>query len=348
MKILFTGFFDPEYARNRILRRGLEEQGLELVVKPLGKATRSSLWALASVLRTEVYDAVLIGHSDDQYAVPIARLCTGKPIVWDAFYSLHDTRVNDRALVSRWNPKAWWYWILDWCSVHFATYALFDTKAHAKWFSHSFGVASSKSIVVYVGADDSLFHPMPEVQVQEKLVGFYGKFIPLQGVPTIVRAAKLLESEGIRFEIIGSGQTHREVRALAEALAARNIVFVGRVPYKELPARIAQWSIALGIFGTSEKAARVIPNKVYEAAASGKMVISRDSPALREIFSEQSVFFSGTTPEALAESIQTLLENATLRHRLEAESARLFKEKLTPRTVVAPLVERLEKEYTAS
>lgn len=347
MKILFTGFFDPEYARNRILRRGLEERGIEVAIKPLGKATLSSIGVLVSLLRNETYDAVLIGHSDDQYAVPVARLFSSKPVIWDAFYSLYDTRVNDRGLVSRWDPKAWWYWMLDWSSVHLATHVLFDTQAHAKWFAHSFGIAPSRSIVVYVGADTSLFHPTPNTEVEDALVGFYGKFIPLQGVPVIVRAAKLLEPEKVRFEIIGSGQTYQEVRSLAEALAVRNITFVDRVSYEELPSRMERWSIALGIFGTSGKAARVIPNKVYEAAASGKAIISRDSPALREVFSERSVFFSDTTPEALAGSIRTLLKDARRRAILGTETANLCAKKLTPYAVVGPLVERLRKKYTA-
>lgn len=348
MRILFTGFFDPEYTRNRILRRGLEEHGNEVIYKPLGKATQSSIRTLISALRRETYDAALLGHSDDQLAAPIARIFSKKPVVWDAFYSLYDTRVHDRALVSSLSPKAWWYWILDWCSVHFATHVLFDTKAHARWFARSFGVAPSKSIVVYVGADDSLFHPMPNAEVEDALVGFYGKFIPLQGVPVIIRAAKILEEENIHFEIIGSGQEYGSARTLAGTLQTRNITFHKRVPYEELPKYIARWSVSLGIFGSSKKAARVIPNKVYEAAAAGKAIVTRDSPAIREVFSERTLFFSGTSPEELAHAIRTLLGNPTLRHQLEAESRRLFKEKLTPRAVVMPLIEHLRGKYTAS
>jgi glycosyltransferase involved in cell wall biosynthesis len=47
---------------------------------------------------------------------------------------------------------------------------------------------------------------------------------------------------------------------------------------------IADADIVLGIFGISEKAARVVPNKVYQAMSVGRCVITRDSPALREMF----------------------------------------------------------------
>jgi glycosyltransferase involved in cell wall biosynthesis len=43
--------------------------------------------------------------------------------------------------------------------------------------------------------------------------------------------------------------------------------------------------VCLGIFGTSEKAASVIPNKVFQVVAAGRPLITRDSPAIRELLS---------------------------------------------------------------
>jgi hypothetical protein len=42
------------------------------------------------------------------------------------------------------------------------------------------------------------------------------------------------------------------------------------VPYAELGAELGAASIALGVFGSSAKAARVIPNKVFQAMAVGR------------------------------------------------------------------------------
>jgi hypothetical protein len=46
--------------------------------------------------------------------------------------------------------------------------------------------------------------------------------------------------------------------------------------------------VVLGIFGAGRKAAMVVPNKVYQAAAVGRPLVTRDGPALREVLTPAS------------------------------------------------------------
>ncbi len=149
----------------------------------------------------------------------------------------------------------------------------------------------------------TLLHGTP---VNELRVLFYGKFTPLHGIDTILQAAKLLEDqEEIRFEVIGSGQLSAEMNALAAKLDLRNVDFIPWVPFERLPERIAAADIFLGIFGGTTKAARVIPNKVFQGMAMGAAIVTRDSPAIQRVLSDDgsALLVPPADPTALAGAV---------------------------------------------
>lgn len=146
--------------------------------------------------------------------------------------------------------------------------------------------------------------------------------IPLQGVPYIRKAAELLRGEPIEIQILGDP----------------------KVPQQELPDRIRKADICLGIFGDTDKAARVIPNKVYEAIAMRKAVISADTPAIRELFTDREniLLCKRADPRSLADAILELCHNADLRHRIAEGGYRLFQERATPEKIGAELLSCLQ------
>jgi glycosyltransferase involved in cell wall biosynthesis len=78
------------------------------------------------------------------------------------------------------------------------------------------------------------------------------------------------------------------------------------VDYDALIGYLHEADVCLGIFGTSDKAASVIPNKVFQILAAGKPLITRDSPAIRELVehSPPSVtLIPAGNPARLAEAI---------------------------------------------
>jgi glycosyltransferase involved in cell wall biosynthesis len=112
---------------------------------------------------------------------------------------------------------------------------------------------------------------------------FVGQFIPLHGIDTIIRAARLSSSDPLEWVIIGRGQEEARIRHLLADSPPERLTWRSWVPYDQLTREIADADVCLGIFGSSTKAACVIPNKVFQILACGRCLVTRDSPAIREL-----------------------------------------------------------------
>ena len=122
-----------------------------------------------------------------------------------------------------------------------------------------------------------------------------------------MRAARLAPE--IRFRVVGSGQLEPLLRA-----APPNVERVGWIEYALLPDELRRAGCALGIFGTSAKAARVIPNKAFQALACGTPLVTADTPAARELLTQgnDALLVPAGDAEALAAAVERLAEDAAL------------------------------------
>lgn len=321
MKVLYFGFYDPGYARNRVLIRGLKINGVEVMECRSGFGGLKKFFDLYKKHKAfkNKYDAMVVGFLGHNL-VPLAKMISSGPVIFDSFISLFDSNVFDRKVVRQKSPKAFYYRFLDWFSMKLADLVLFDTQQQIEYASTEFKIKKEKFKRIFVGTDDAVFYPRetrnidPEgVARRSCTVHFHGSFIPLQGVDCIVKAAKLLEKEDIRFNILGEGQTYAEIRELVTGLELKNLNFIKRVEYDKLPEYIEKSDICLGIFGETPKAKRVIPNKVFEYAAMKKPIITADTPAIRELFNEEDMVLIKPIPENLASAITELKNSPALR-----------------------------------
>ena len=84
--------------------------------------------------------------------------------------------------------------------------------------------------------------------------------------------------------MIGTGQDLAQARSAAAANHA--VSWRDWVPAAELPAIVAGHDVCLGIFGTGEKALRVVPNKVFQGAAAGCAIVTSDTAPQRRALRE--------------------------------------------------------------
>ena len=160
-------------------------------------------------------------------------------------------------------------------------------------------------------------------------VMFIGKFIPLHGLPFMLEAAnRLKDVPDIEFHFVGSGQLTDEIHETARRLNLENVRFTDWIPYEQLHRFLQGWGVCLGIFGTSGKAVRVIPGKVFVALSAGKTVITADSPAIRELLAdgESAILCRRGDPEALACAIRRLHGDRELLRRIAEGGSRVFRE----------------------
>jgi len=340
------GYFDLEGARSWVIRKGLTEAGFTVSLCRTEKegffpkiADLKRKWRECASSADAMY-VVFPGH----YLMPLAwRLTRRKkiPVILDAFLSLYDTEVNDRRRVAKWNPKAWFLFFIDWLACALADVILIDTEEQKQYFVRRFHARPEKILVIPVGSRTDLFglsnEPRPE---RPWTVRFYGSFIPLHGIETILGAAKELENTDIRFEILGRGQTYPAMRALAERLKLTNVEFLDPVPLADLPAFIRGADVCLGIFGTSGKALRVIPTKAYDILCCGVPLITERSPAAERILRdrEHALLTEPGNAHALAEAIRELQHNTSLAGHIASHGRALFEERFQPKMVTEPLV----------
>lgn len=162
MRICYFGDFDPNYARNRVIIKGLKENGVEVL---LCNNQSKGIWKFLNLIKKlrdlrNNYDLLIVGYSDSRLPVLLARFFSNKPLVWDAFYSLYDSWVFDRGLVNPRNLRARYYWFLDWLSCKLSDRILLDTNAHIDYFVTTYKIKRSKFIKALIGADQSIFYPI--------------------------------------------------------------------------------------------------------------------------------------------------------------------------------------------
>ncbi|HFC10647.1 MAG TPA: glycosyltransferase [Candidatus Kaiserbacteria bacterium] len=357
-RVLFFGIFDPKYSRSRVLREGFEALGYEVVTcqtnpkENPGLRKYNVLWKKGRALRAEQFDHVFVlfpGHT----VVWLARILFGNRIIFDAFVSLYDSNVCDRALYTSFSPRAIKDRFLDSISCTLSHYVLVDTKENKSYFVEKIGVSENKIIVVPVGAGTKWFTAGENIESlhgDQLIVGFYGSYIPLHGISTIVRAAHLLAEERIFFRIIGGGQEYDKVKALVKKLGGvPNIEFIKSMPRDELIKNIREMDICLGIFGETEKASRVIPNKVYECAAFGKPIITADTPAIREVFTnkENILLTEAGSANELAKTIRDCIADYGRATRTASRARNLMLKSYTPEKIVRNLDEKISAKKVA-
>jgi len=313
-KILIVGHTLKGYPRNDVLVRAWQ-QCAEIVVSDI-KNDRWRLCRFAWQLFTKGFrqDLILIVQPAQFFIFPslVFKFFYSGQIICDNFISIYDTYIYDRRLASQRSVKAFYYYLMDWLCCRLGDILIFDTNSHKDYFIKTFHLSLLKKMFVLpVAVDWPRLAVLSEVEAgalpQNKFnVLFWGNYIPLQGIEYILKAANLLREErNIHFTLIGNGQTKKQIFLMAEKLKLDNVTFLPPVEYEELFRYVGSSDICLGIFGQTDKARRVIPNKVLEAMACGKVLVTGYNQSIADFFRDgrELIFCQMADSQCLAQKI---------------------------------------------
>jgi glycosyltransferase involved in cell wall biosynthesis len=356
---MWLGTYERDYARARVLIAGLRETGVEVVERhrpvwererhkagsflrpaPLARAASrfAAAWAALAVegAREPGVDAVVAGYPAQPDALPAWCVARARrvPLVVDMMISLSDTLAGDRGRAGRLAAAA--LAGLDRATAHAADLLVADTAAGADWLATRFGVPRARVAVVPVGAEPGRFPALPPPEGPPTAL-FYGKLAPLHGVATVVEAARRPGVPPLR--LIGDGQLGGWLERELARHRPPGLTWERWVPYESLGAEVGRAAVCLGVFGESAKAARVVPNKVWQAMAAGRPVVTADTPAVRELLEDgrTALLVPAGDPEALAAALARLAADRVLREGIGAAARALYLERGTPAATAARL-----------
>ena len=360
LRVCYFGTYRAEYSRNRIMIEGLRSQGVEV------RECQAQLWQsieervdavkgswrnpafFVHVVRTygrllarywsqrKQYDVMIVGYPG-QFDVFLARLLSwwqGKPLVWDIFMSIYLIAV-ERGLDRQSPTMVGLLRRIERWACRLPDRLILDTAEYVKWFQRTHGVDPARFRLVPTGSNlSSATDQVKEKQSRRKdfQVIYAGTFIPNHGVPTIVEAAKLLADEPtIHFRLIGQGPDLVLAQELATAYQLTNLTFIPWLEQRELLTQLAQADLCLGVFGTTPQSLMTVQNKIYEALALGKPVLSGDGPAVRQalVAGEEIYLCPRQDAAALAAAIRQLQADPALCQRLATQGQARFQRDYT-------------------
>ncbi len=364
MRVLLFGTYDTStHPRVATIAEGLRAGGADVAEcnAPLGLDTAARVdmlahpWRAPALLarlaqrwttlaaaarRMPAPDVVVVGYLG-HFDVHLARMLFRRvPVVLDHLVGASDT-ARDRRLDG--GPRQIVLRLIDSAALRAADIVVVDTDEHLAALPPRY---RSRAVVIPVGAPAAWYEaaappvtPSPGGPPGPLRVIFYGLYTPLQGTPVIGAALSKIAGAGIEVTMVGAGQDAARARAAAAANPA--VRWLDWVPAADLPALVAGHDVCLGIFGTGDKALRVVPNKVFQGAAAGCAIVTSDTAPQRRALGDAALLVPPGDPGALAAALLRLADDRAGLDRLRHQAHTLARQRFAPGQIVAPLVAKL-------
>jgi glycosyltransferase involved in cell wall biosynthesis len=173
--------------------------------------------------------------------------------------------------------------------------------------------------VIPNGTDTDRFHPLDQtacrkhlgIDVETKVVGFVGTFVPHQGLKYLIDSSTLImeKSPGATFLIVGDGPVRNDIMNRVQAMGvAEHFLFPGAVSQEEVAIYINAMDVCVAPFTRSRnERIGLSPLKIYDYMACGKPVVASDIKGVGDLLQENEVGIAVPPEDPTSLAIAVLL-----------------------------------------
>jgi len=196
------------------------------------------------------------------------------------------------------------------------------------------GISPEKITVVYNGIDVEDFNTCePDAEYLKawdlngkKVIGFIGSFYRYEGLDLLVNAFSQLSTTmpDAMLLLVGGGEVERGLKDQVQRLnLADKVIIPGRISHDRIPGVYALIDVLVYPRYSMRLTELVTPLKPLEAMAMGKALVASDIGGHRELIKheETGLLFPAGDVFALTESMKRLLNDHSLRERLERQGS---------------------------
>ncbi|WP_165314157.1 glycosyltransferase family 4 protein [Vibrio ziniensis] len=210
------------------------------------------------------------------------------------------------------------------------------------------GVPDSRITVLPNGIDPSLFYPSDEPnrdkEFHDKLViGFVGFCREWHRLDQVLKLIASEENPNLMLLIVGDGPVIEQLQELARSLQLQERFHItGLVDRQNMPHWLNQIDIAIQPAVTPWAS----PLKLIEYLAKGKAIVAPNNPNIRELLSDDvnALLFEPENAESMIQKIREIIEDKSLRMRLQTQAHNTIKEQNLTWNHNAMRIERIFQE----
>lgn len=347
MKILYLSFSNVDHSLNAVYIKGLRQQGVEVVEFFSNRSGFQKFLDVSKFYKShrESTDWILIGYDSPGLLIWL-RLMTREKIVYNALCSVYERLVISRSLVSKVSIKAVYYWLLDFFASRLASLVMLESDHQIAYFQKLFWVKKTKCFRAWTGVDEDKFFYQDGVGKTEQFtVIFRGRLLPEAGTEYVVKAAKSLEDQGIKFFIQGAGQELKKIKDLIAELKPGNLELLADfLPMERVRELMQQSHLSLGQLSDHERLQRTIPHKAYESLVLKLPYLTARNAGILELLREGETCMVCNLADAddLAKKILWAKNHSRDLVEIGNRGYELYRKELRPQILAGKLLERLK------